>query len=302
MCKILISLLFPFLLIVPGVFPQSQITDDGQLYSQTDLDINQTSLPSYTNHNRSEQVADDFTASSDWTLNKIVVVGDDIDTNSAAGFNIYIYTNNNGFPGTMVYSAETQPYTILVLKPFIWKVTIALKASANLTAGDYFLSVQYHPVDSTDIGWHWTQVNGSFGVIAKYRSIPTFSSWSPINQYLPTSFTDMYFELYGTSANSNVAGIAEGDGKLPSTFGLNQNYPNPFNPSTNIGFKIPDFGFVSLKVYNVLGKEISTLVNKDMRPGYYNYKFDGLNLPSGIYYYKLTTKSYIETKKMLLLK
>ncbi len=85
-------------------------------------------------------------------------------------------------------------------------------------------------------------------------------------------------------------------------FQLSQNYPNPFNPSTKIGFTISDVGFVKLKVYDVLGNEIITLVNKEMEPGKYSINFDGSNLPSGIYFYKLAAGNFVQVKKMMLVK
>lgn len=95
---------------------------------------------------------------------------------------------------------------------------------------------------------------------------------------------------------------------IPSEFRLEQNYPNPFNPSTKIEYIIasdPDKSgkqSVSLKVYDILGREVTTLINEFQKPGIYNVSFDGSNLSSGIYYYRLVTGSYSETKKMLLLK
>ncbi len=88
---------------------------------------------------------------------------------------------------------------------------------------------------------------------------------------------------------------------------LAQNYPNPFNPSTNIEFQISDFGFVSLKVYDILGNEIATLVNEELFPGVYDIVFDlGTDLrsalTSGIYFYQLRTGNFMQTKKMLMLK
>lgn len=83
---------------------------------------------------------------------------------------------------------------------------------------------------------------------------------------------------------------------------LNQNYPNPFNPVTNIVYEIKNEGLVILKVYDVTGKEISTLVNKIKQPGSYSVQFDGANLSSGVYFYSLKTSSGIITKKMLIAK
>ena len=98
--------------------------------------------------------------------------------------------------------------------------------------------------------------------------------------------------------------------ELPSNFSLFQNYPNPFNPSTQIKFALPLNTFVSVKVYNVAGELVATLVNNEYRnAGYYDVNFDGTNLASGIYFYKIevrqgesSTVSFVETKKMVLIK
>ena len=97
---------------------------------------------------------------------------------------------------------------------------------------------------------------------------------------------------------------------MPNKFSLYQNYPNPFNPVTKIKFDIPEFplskgglkGVVTLKIYDILGKEIQTLVNEQLQPGSYEVTFDGSNLPSGIYFYKLTSGNFSATKKLVLLK
>ncbi len=88
----------------------------------------------------------------------------------------------------------------------------------------------------------------------------------------------------------------------PDKYQLTQNYPNPFNPSTRIKFRISVPGFVSLKVYDVLGKEVATLVNEEKPTGNYTVSLDATGLPSGVYYYKLSSGSYVETKKMVLIK
>ena len=87
-----------------------------------------------------------------------------------------------------------------------------------------------------------------------------------------------------------------------SEFELSQNYTNPFNPSTSIQYAVSSRQFVSLKVYDVLGNEIATLVNEEKPAGSYEVEFKGTGLPSGIYFYQLKANSYIETKKMVLLK
>ena len=89
---------------------------------------------------------------------------------------------------------------------------------------------------------------------------------------------------------------------IPNEYKLEQNYPNPFNPSTKIGFGIPKSGLVSLKVFDLLGKEVAILFNEVKNPGNYNIDFNGSALPSGIYYYKLESNGYTAVKKLVLIK
>ena len=98
----------------------------------------------------------------------------------------------------------------------------------------------------------------------------------------------------------NLSGIVEINN--PEKFELKQNYPNPFNPSTKIQFYIPSTSNVKLAVYDITGKEVAVLVNENLNPGYYENVFNAGNLTSGIYYYKLTTGNFSETKKMILVK
>ena len=83
---------------------------------------------------------------------------------------------------------------------------------------------------------------------------------------------------------------------------MEQNYPNPFNPSTSIQFKIPENSFVTLKVYNVLGKEVATLLNEEKNAGSYEVTFNATEFSSGIYFYKIEADNFVETKKMILMK
>lgn len=96
--------------------------------------------------------------------------------------------------------------------------------------------------------------------------------------------------------------VIEIENNIPVKFVLEQNYPNPFNPSTDINFTIPGKYFVTLKVYDVLGNEIATLVKEEKEEGNYTYKFDATKLPSGLYFYTLNAGNYSLSKKMLLIK
>jgi hypothetical protein len=92
------------------------------------------------------------------------------------------------------------------------------------------------------------------------------------------------------------------DGRTPKSFALEQNYPNPFNPATVIQYAVPATQYISLKVYNVLGEIVSTLVNGVQDAGYKSVEWNAANLPSGIYFYRLRAGSLNETKKLILLR
>jgi hypothetical protein len=104
-----------------------------------------------------------------------------------------------------------------------------------------------------------------------------------------------------------TVGISHNENEVVTKYSLLQNYPNPFNPVTNIKFQIPENAYVTLKIYDVLGKEIKTLVNQQMNTGSYNVTFDGTNMSSGVYFYRISTVGkngikFVDTKRMVLIK
>ncbi len=122
------------------------------------------------------------------------------------------------------------------------------------------------------------------------------------------------FQIFPDSTNhidtlrlSIIVGVDEN--KFPKQFFLDQNYPNPFNPTTKIKFTLPNVGDENFRplqtqliVYDILGREIKTLLNKPMRPGEYEVEFDATGLPSGVYFYRLSSGSFSQTRKMVLLR
>ncbi|MCX6162210.1 MAG: YCF48-related protein [Ignavibacteriae bacterium] len=104
------------------------------------------------------------------------------------------------------------------------------------------------------------------------------------------------------SIGSTITSIGINNEILPNSFMLSQNYPNPFNPTTNISYSISSPGVVSIKIYNMLGKEINEIVNEFNAAGNYSIKFDGSDLPSGLYFYKMSVNNFTETRKMILIK
>ncbi len=123
-----------------------------------------------------------------------------------------------------------------------------------------------------------------------------YSKWYEGSTFYPFTWTDI------TNLKNDVI--------QPPTYLINQNYPNPFNPSTTINYQIPSEKFVRLKVYDVLGNEVATLVNEEKHAGNYEVKFDASKLASGIYFYQLRAsdpstgsgQGFVETKKMILIK
>jgi hypothetical protein len=150
---------------------------------------------------------------------------------------------------------------------------------------------------STNNGLNWTTMNttGMSGL--------THFDFNKVNNIIcgyAISSTGNVFKLADsilvlTNLNNNETGI-------PTEFKLSQNYPNPFNPSTSIKYALPKNSSVKLIVYGLLGNEIKTLVNEKQTAGTYETKFDATTLASGVYYYKLITEGFVETKQMVLIK
>ena len=103
-------------------------------------------------------------------------------------------------------------------------------------------------------------------------------------------------------SESTLVGIEEDQSISPNTFSLYQNYPNPFNPSTAIKWQQPETGVVTLKIYDVLGREVTILVNEELSVGKHETVFDASRFSSGVYFYQLKAGDFIQTKKMLLIK
>ncbi|MGE5498056.1 MAG: T9SS type A sorting domain-containing protein [Syntrophothermus sp.] len=137
----------------------------------------------------------------------------------------------------------------------------------------------------------------------------TSNTWITVNSpVLNSSNNTITFSQNSAStyviltADQNATGVKEENGPLPDKYTLDQNYPNPFNPSTLISYQIIKAGKVTLKVYDMLGKEVAGLIDENQNPGSYSVRFNAGNLPSGIYLYELTTNSGILSRKMVLLK
>ena len=101
---------------------------------------------------------------------------------------------------------------------------------------------------------------------------------------------------------NNASSVKNNENEIIQDYRLDQNFPNPFNPTTKIKYQIPELSFITLKVFDVLGKEVMILVNEEKAAGYYKVEFNASLLTSGIYFYQLKAGNYIETKKMIFIK
>jgi hypothetical protein len=130
-----------------------------------------------------------------------------------------------------------------------------------------------------------------------------------VRAYYPTDGTVSDADFVSTFANQGLQAQLDNSSsnkkivakEVPSDYSIS-NYPNPFNPTTTINYQLPSDGIVTLKVYDVVGKEVATLVNAHRSAGTYSVEFNASGLPSGIYIYRLSANNFTESKKMLLMK
>ena len=253
-----------------------------------------------------------------------------VSPNGAVGAHLFAGTSgggvslstNNGADWTSVNKGLTNLYvTALAVVPHGGVGT-------NLFAGTGSPPVSPNGIfRSTDNGANWTMVLTSsdvtgFAVIdsnafaAIYGSGIRLSgnggtSWAPVN----TGLTNRYVEALAISGTNLFAGavwvwrrplsemitsVEPPSADVPGIFSLAQNYPNPFNPSTILSFTIPHSSFVVLKVYNILGQEVRTLVDEKMEAGPHHVQFNAEDLPSGVYMYRIESGGQVVSRKMVL--
>ncbi|MGD8306741.1 MAG: YCF48-related protein, partial [Ignavibacteria bacterium] len=149
--------------------------------------------------------------------------------------------------------------------------------------------------NTTDSGRTWIKSNGIYRISFIFNG-----GLYMINENLGWAVGSNGYIFKFTS--DSVTSVNFTDLILPTKHFLSQNYPNPFNPTTTIKYQVPQNSFIILKVYDILGKEVATLVDEEKPAGFYNLELDASSLASGIYFYRLQAGSFIETKKMILVK
>lgn len=148
-------------------------------------------------------------------------------------------------------------------------------------------------------GWlsYHAKINGNSSV-----SLGVASSLNNNTVILPPKNGWLVYSPVSLSKKVSESGIKNSSYSLPNSFELGNNYPNPFNPTTTIKYQLPKDGFVSLKVYDMLSREVANLVNENKKAGYYEINFDAHKLASGVYIYTLRVNDFVQSKKMILMK
>ena len=218
-----------------------------------------------------------------WYINSLAVINNVL----FAGANSGIFRSTN-------YGANWTIENTGLQNNYIWSLrAIGTNLFAGTESGGVYLS--------TNNGNFWLDKSNGFN-----PNPPIFFMYLHNNfLFAGTNGQSVWRRSY-----SEIIGIQNISTEIPTSFSLGQNYPNPFNPSTVVRFSIPE-GFlpgarrndrVELKVFDVMGREVQTLVNERLQAGSYEVTFDGSGLNSGVYFYRMVTEGYVETKRMILLR
>lgn len=221
---------------------------------------------------------------------------------SATDWDPYYYrTTNDGvnwLTGYVSSLTDTTFYADVVAVPrvpntfrFVYAVNAGSSATSNIFSrpfnkGTFLTAFQLNPVGVFMSG-SYTPVRAGY----RYSTDSCFATAEGLTGLGVYAFA---------GCSGTITGI--GNNEIPASYKLNQNYPNPFNPVTKISFALPKQGFVTLKVYDILGKEVATLVNEVKNQGSYSVDFNASNFSSGVYFYKLETNGFSDIKKMMLIK
>ncbi len=189
------------------------------------------------------------------------------------------------------------PATPVIAQANFWQQTNGpfggtVNALAINSNGEIFAGTGAGVFRSSDNGDNWTQINT--GLTNTDVFALAFNSDGQV--FAGTRGGGVFRSVGSTTA------VEEISSSIPSSFALEQNYPNPFNPTTTIQFTLAKGANVKLKVFSIEGKEVATLVDETLTPGVHTFRFEANGLPSGVYFYRLTTGRFVETRKLTLLK
>lgn len=256
------------------------------------------------NHYWRSFVLSDFNIATDYTITLV-----DIGIQEAVGpnggiqpltCNLYI-TNGTAFPGGYPSSLTLIGTTTLDV-PDQSGTHFPIPVNGTAPAGSELVVEISIPNGILDGNIFFIGINDFGQTAPSYVLAPICGFSTPIPTPTTPGFLDQHYVMSVTGDTASIALGLEDPADLPQTFYLDQNYPNPFNPSTTIEFSLPQSGFVTLKVYNVLGEEMATLVSEKLSAKSYSYVWNASKFAGGIYLYRLQAGDYIETRKMVLMK
>jgi hypothetical protein len=233
---------------------------------------------------------------------------------AADRYNNDVYkSTDNGITWSALHSGISSPYSLTATATNVYAGCYGYGVYVSTNSGTTWGTAADGPLDGyvNALATDGTAIYAGtdFGVYC----LPSSSgSWGPVNTGLTLKVTSCL--VTGGTLFVGTAGggawkralielsVGPSSNEVPAQFSLSQNYPNPFNPSTTIKFDLPKTSYVNLTVYDVLGREVFVLVNERRDAGDYEVRFDGSNLASGVYFYRLQTESFVDTKKLLLLR
>ena len=189
-------------------------------------------------------------------------------------------------------------------------VSISLSCTKRITNYTEVI-VTWNNVDNRQIRqnkiWYYKIIRNDSVIVTPDFSQTAYYDRVPINGLNVYKMTAVNYDFWGSDSSNtvtvdNTTGVIENENSFPQEFVLSQNYPNPCNPSTTISFTLPSRSFVTLKIFDLLGREVSTIVSGELQAGSYTRQWNAANMASGVYFYGLTAGSFVETKKLILLK
>jgi hypothetical protein len=223
-----------------------------------------------------------------WTQTSLNMNNLNVSSLAISGNNIFAGTNNYQYTyGVWLSTNNGQNWTQTSLNnQKVWCLTIN---GNNIFAGTLDSGVFI----STNSGQNWIEKNQGFIVNPQVRALLI------VNDYIFAGTIN--YSVWRRSL-SEIIGVKNISTEVPAEFELGQNYPNPFNSMTNVKFKMLNGGEVKIVVYDISGREVRTLVDARLEAGVYEVRFDSGDLPSGVYFYRMETDKFTETRKLILMK
>lgn len=233
---------------------------------------------------------------SEYSINRTANLGTNWDYNALGSYVTEVATNGNtvfiNLSGIGIQRSMNNMATFST-------VLADVDAYCITTVGNYiFLGTGYGVYYSPNNGTNWYTKNQGFPATPPEVMALSMPAGTGYNYIYAGTSTGAIYRRY----SSEIVSTENTSSEIPEKFKLEQNYPNPFNPKTKIEYSMPFAGNIKLVVYDMLGKEVSRLVDEFKQPGKYSNDWDASNLPSGTYLYQLTSGKNIETRKMVLVR